>query len=221
MLISFIAVLLYLFIFTLFFLIYLNFTILIRICVYYGYLELFFSPLNQHHYYTFPYIYVFPRIFNLNFLLLPYCSQFLFSFINTLCSPCHLLKVNNGLLIICSIVLSGPEFELLFAFSRRETFLHQKSCRAERNLHQYQAEEKPPWIRLHSSWRWRARWVPADQKSGAGRACSCGWQNGDRCSTQPSSKEGTAFIQKPTKVFLNNLPLKSHYCETNRRSNKQ
>lgn len=78
---------------------------------------------------------------------------------------------------------------------RREAFLHEKPSRAERNLHQHKAEEEPSRLRLHCGWRRRAGWVSTNQKSGAGRACSRGWQDGDRCSTHPLSTGGTVFIQ--------------------------
>lgn len=39
------------------------------------------------------------------------------------------------------------------ALGRREAFLHEKPGRAERHLHQHEAEEESTWLRLHGGWR--------------------------------------------------------------------
>lgn len=99
---------------------------------------------------------------------------------------------------VCSLCVCWKHvvfFDDLRPLGRREAFLHEKPGRAERHLHQHEAEEESTRLRLHGGRRWRARRVSADQKSGAGRACSCGWKDGNRCSTTAVPTGGTVFFQ--------------------------
>lgn len=87
----------------------------------------------------------------------------------------------DWLLSLCRRLLKKKQKKttLVLCF-RGEAFLHSQPLWAEGQLHQHQAEEEPPRLRLHRGGRWRARWVPADQEPCPGWTCSAWWQDGNR-----------------------------------------